>query len=583
MPNITMTFWQRINPIYRIKTTKIRIKVVYSFLFIILCLVVMTSFNFFMVVVMRDNTNKIFYVETPVADLAASCSKQIYKVKLVTMQVLESNADYAEINARFNAESAYLLKRLNEFNTYIGTNSESIEQLKNIRQQNDQFRVAFHVLIDAYIAMGTQKALLTMSPADVIVSQKKLDNLKRDADKKYTALEQSLVRIETEYNSRVNKKIISIQQLQFWFTYASLIISLFAIVIGIIMALLIYGSIIKPLQVLSGYVKKFSGGTIPAVNLAQFNLRDELGELAVDFQDMCEGMKFIVSDIKASSNNMNAAVKISIANFEQISDGTCSQSALLEEATGMVMELSRSINDISKFINSSYDLSRETLDSASHGDSAVKSTIHEINEIHNISKTSLQIVDSLAEAYKRINNITDMISNIADQTNMLALNAAIEAARAGDQGKGFAVVSDQVAKLADRSAKSAKEIEELIGSIQKEINKITKVGERSAVQVEQGVKSAESSGSALNAIIGNVEKVNKNIEDISIISNTQVELSRRINDAIQGVAATSEETAASSENSYEQARSLGSIADKLEDIVKQFIIESEEISPSGEK
>ncbi|HCT85875.1 MAG TPA: hypothetical protein DF296_11850 [Candidatus Margulisbacteria bacterium] len=574
-----MNALQYLNPFYHLKIMKVRNKIILSFTFIIICILIVSLFNILMANIVRKNTSSIFFVELPVSKLASDCSKQLFKIRIAMMEILSSKNEFDKAFAQFNAENDRLMRNVEEFNVLLGKEDVKTLQIQNIKMYNDQFRATVLKLLFAFKdRIELEDQLNNEKKEDVrpiyLAKLQNIEILKTEANNKYDLMSRALDKIEIDYQDHVKKKINGIELLQNKFSSISIVVTLISILIGLVMSVIIFSSIINPLQKISLYVKKLSGGLIPIIDISEFNAKDEIGTLAMDFQNMCDGIKFIVTDIKESSKHINIAVKNSIANSEQISTGTCNQSKYLEETSCMVMELSKSIDNISKFINSSYELSKNTLDSAQRGNESVTGTIQEIYDIKTISQLSVAGLERLAEGSKKINNITEIISTIADQTNMLALNAAIEAARAGDQGKGFAVVSDQVAKLADRSARSAKEIEELIENIQKEIDSIMKIGEKSVLKVEEGVRSAEVSGNALKLISTNVDKVYKNIEDINIVSEQQVTLSKKINEAVQNIAATSEETAAGSESSYTQAQSLGVIADKLQDIVKQFEIEN---------
>lgn len=396
-----------------------------------------------------------------------------------------------------------------------------------------------------------------------------------EADSHYGVMWRTLNKIAVDYRQKISGRINEIESSQKRFSNIAIMISVLSISLALVMAIIIFSDIVNPLNRISSYARKISENEFPIVDMNYFNQNDEFGGLAKDFNNMCLNMQGMVNEIKNYSAAINEAVKTSIDNLQQISAGAMSQSAYLEETTGMVMEMVESINDVNTFVQSSNDLSSAAYDSAQNGGIAVRETVSEVYEIHDISKIAEKSLTSLSDASRKINSITEIISTIADQTNMLALNAAIEAARAGEQGRGFAVVSDQVAKLAERSARSAQEIEDLIGSIQDGIENVMKVIEKSISKVDEGVKRAEVSGKALEMIITNVEGLDHNISHISNISNDVVLVSKKINDAIQNIAATSEESAAGAENSFNQSRTLGEIADSLHEIVSKFHLEED--------
>lgn len=394
--------------------------------------------------------------------------------------------------------------------------------------------------------------------------------LLKEVDAKYQLMNLALSKIEDDYSGYVSKEISNIEKIQGYFSYIAVIIAIFAGIISVIMAMIIYSSIINPLGLFSEYINKLAKGNIPKTDLEKFNPTDEFGRLALDFGHMNDNIRVLIEDIKVNADDINESVKKSIDNFEHITEGTSQQSAYMEETSSMVGELNDSINDVARYVSQSMDLANMANMSAKRGGEALKDTIREIHEIKDISNIVGKSLKSLKSASGKINSIIEIISTIADQTNMLALNAAIEAARAGEQGRGFAVVSDQVAKLSERSSRNAKDIEDIVVHIQDEIGNVMIVVNTTLERVEKGVELADVSGKELVSIIENVTQVYDNIEGINSIAKSEVEVSKSINDAIQNIAATAEETAASAENSYAESQSVGEVAGKLMNLVERF-------------
>ena len=210
------------------------------------------------------------------------------------------------------------------------------------------------------------------------------------------------------------------------------------------------------------------------------------------------------------------------------------------------------------------ELSHHTTTQAEEGGKAVTNTVNQMNSIHESIMESNAMIKSLYERSKDISSILDVITGIADQTNLLALNAAIEAARAGEHGKGFAVVADEVRKLAEQSQQSAKEISEIVQGIQKDTESSVQLMTRVTGDVQAGVQVSNEAIEKFNQILQSTKEITPQMEDVSAtaqqMSASVQEVTSIANELAviaKGNATTSEEVAASSE---EQLASMEEIS-----------------------
>jgi methyl-accepting chemotaxis protein len=269
---------------------------------------------------------------------------------------------------------------------------------------------------------------------------------------------------------------------------------------------------------------------------------DDMGRLATGMRKMLLDLRSVIGQVVEAGNQQNEGARTIAESSANLSEGAQSQAASVEEMTAAVEQLINSIEVISKNAGDSKKQAEETSDLAKGGGSAVTEAV---NAMRLIQKSSEQI-----------NDIIQVISEIASQTNLLALNAAIEAARAGEHGLGFAVVADEVRKLAERSSEAAKEITQLI--------------KESSRRVEEGANLSEKVGVSLKSIVEAVDKTAAGITRIASSTETQAASATEVKLAIRSVSQTTESNAAAAEEMAASAEELGAQAQSLRDLMARF-------------
>lgn len=266
------------------------------------------------------------------------------------------------------------------------------------------------------------------------------------------------------------------------------------------------------------------------------------------------------------------------AAIGQIARGAQEQANHVNQTSVAIGEMAGSIHEVATNAQSVLDAATQASEVAREGEEAVESTISGMEKIKNTVYDSAVRIKELGDRSQKIGEIIQVIDDIAEQTNLLALNAAIEAARAGEHGKGFAVVADEVRKLAERSGKATKEIADLIIDIQKGTEKAVQAMEHGTREVEEGVKLAHNAGTALEAIMKTVELTFTQIRSISEAAQKMSENSSEVVTAIDNVAAITEENSASTqEMAAGTDNALASIS-SITDATKASAEHSENIS-----
>ncbi|WP_442853769.1 methyl-accepting chemotaxis protein TlpB [Bacillus sp. TH008] len=369
-----------------------------------------------------------------------------------------------------------------------------------------------------------------------------------------------------------------------------------AMILGGIAVFFIIRAISKPLRQLVSSAKSISSGDL--TQTIDVRSKDEFGQLGTSFNEMAESLRTLIGTIQESVDNVassseqltasadqtsKATEHITLA-IEQFSNGAENQNEKVETSSKQLGQMNSKLLEMAKVTESITDSSSKSTKIAESGGELVQKTVGQMNSIDRSVKQAEGVVKGLEAKSKDITAILRVINGIADQTNLLALNAAIEAARAGESGRGFSVVAEEVRKLAAQSAGSAKEIEDLIQDIVKEIDNSLKMFQSVNDEVMSGLKITEETEASFKHIYGMtneiagklqtmntaVEQLSKGSQDVSEAVGDIAEVSRESTAGIQDIAASAEEQLASMEEISSSAATLEQMAEELRDLTKKF-------------
>ncbi len=345
-------------------------------------------------------------------------------------------------------------------------------------------------------------------------------------------------------------------------------LALLAIALGLLFGWLIYRSVNRPLRNVQQVVDAVANGDLTVS--VPVEAHDEIGQLAKGINDMVAQNRLVVAQIAHNSSQVDAAAQQLYNSSVTIS--TATEQVAAQAATMAVAseELNSTATNIASNCLYAAEGSDRANESATTGVGMVESTIRVMQEIAEQTTATSQAVLNLGACSEEISEIIGTIEDIADQTNLLALNAAIEAARAGEQGRGFAVVADEVRALACRTTKATKEISGMIKAIQHGTQEVVTAMKLGGTQVENGTSEAGKSGDALKNILEKVGDLTLQISQIATSAEEQSATTTEISDNIHQISEVMREASSQAHGSAENAQQMTSLARELREMVERF-------------
>lgn len=349
-----------------------------------------------------------------------------------------------------------------------------------------------------------------------------------------------------------------------------IIASIMGAVLAFVLGLIISRSISLPINVLAGQARQVADGDL-RVNI-DYRSADEVGVLSEAFRIMTERLRSTIGKVSDTSNQVAASANQLHSTADHIATGAEAVATQAVTVATAGEEMSATSGDIAQNCQMAAEGAQRASQAASDGAEVVDRTVIVMGLIASKVQESARTVESLGQRSDQIGAIISTIEDIADQTNLLALNAAIEAARAGEQGRGFAVVADEVRALAERTTRATKEIGEMIKAIQRETKGAVAAMEQGVQQVESGTMEASKSGEALRDILAQVNDVAMQVNQIATAAEEQTATTSQISSNIMQITEVVQETSQGAHQSATAAAQLNANAEELQRLVKQFIL-----------
>ncbi len=366
-----------------------------------------------------------------------------------------------------------------------------------------------------------------------------------------------------EKEAQLNKSAVRMEILQ-------LVLSIIAGLAGLVISAIIIRGILASIAAIKSAADSAAQGILPREIPARS--KDEIGDMTRSFNLMTENLRRIVGEINMSTNTLASSSEEFSATADDMSKGVHELSSQTEQVVTAMTEVSQTIMDMAKNATQAADASKGAADTAAKGKTIVDTTAEDMVKIAKTVQEAAATIEELGRSSAQIGEIVAVINGIADQTNLLALNAAIEAARAGEQGRGFAVVADEVRKLAERTGQATKDIAQRIEAIQTAAGESVDAMKRGSDEVDRGVGLAKEASASLDTIVTASSQAMDMVQRIAAATEQQSAASEEVTQNMDNIANITKQSSASTEQIKVSAGELARLAAGLKDQTAWFKI-----------
>ncbi|MBX3043026.1 MAG: Cache 3/Cache 2 fusion domain-containing protein [Candidatus Kapabacteria bacterium] len=329
--------------------------------------------------------------------------------------------------------------------------------------------------------------------------------------------------------------------------------------------------VVEPIEETSNVMSIFATGDLTSRILSEY--QGDFARLKNDINAFAESLSDLITQLSDSIQNTASAAHEISSTAESLAAASQEQSAQADEVANAVEAMSRTITENAMSASRTADVATKNSSMASESGKVVEQTVSKMKDIATVVKNSATNIEQLGESSKQIGEIISVIDDIADQTNLLALNAAIEAARAGEQGRGFAVVADEVRKLAERTTEATKQIAKMIKGIQHETEQAVIAMNKGTVEVQSGIELADLAGESLKQILTSTHEVLDMVNQIAAASEEQSATSEQISKNVIAISKVTADSTSRVEDVAKTSDELARMTEQLRDLISSFKVD----------
>ena len=527
---------------------------------IISAILVFSAAMLVLVFVLLNNARTTEYEVHKMADKELPIVHKSYQLKLAVVQVQQWLTDISATRG---------LDGLNDGFDIAEENAQKarsiIEELSRIDPENAATYRSIGPKFDAYYATGKRmaQAYVENGPSAGNVMMGEFDKVAEVINEEVDTFIQ---RVNAEAGSNA-QNIIDASEHSLWvITISSLVLALMLI----ISAVLLHRGVIRPIRTMVGMLKDIAEGEGDLTRRLDDNGKNELSELARWFNQFVAKIQHVVGQVNDATVGLVSAAGELISITQQTRDNLGQQNQQTEMVKLSMEQMLQASTDIAKGSADAEQKVRLGNDDAQSGKQVIQEVSHMIKEAAGQIESASDVISSLERSSGEIGSVIDVIKEVADQTNLLALNAAIEAARAGEQGRGFAVVADEVRALASRTQESTETIQKIVGGLQLDAKQAVAVMNESSEFSKQAVVRIDNASDSLDNIVAVMQTITSMNLQVASASEEQSAIVSEINGNMTAISEVSNTTAAGSMQIQTQSEQLNRIAEKLQVLLSQF-------------
>lgn len=574
----------------RIFKMTIRIKMLLGFLSVVALLAIVSSYSLNQFQGMTSKSTEINTAMMPTVTLLGIMNGDVSDVERYALNIIvEKNADEVEKTK----------KSLDELLAKISTERTQLKELLTLVNEDNQDNQKINILFQEFNSKYDE--YLTKMPEFVKLgvadNYDEASQLHGEAYPLWNTANDNITQLIKLVNEKAGDTSNSALDLAKQAFIAIITLTIIAVVIALVIAFVISMMISKPVKKISEAANQIANGDLTGEVITLRN-RDELNDLAISFNTMTVNLRTMIEavgatseQVAASSEELQASAEQNTKASEQISEiveelatGTSGQVDIVSRSSQAMNEMAVGSGQIAELAQSVSESAIAAANQSAEGNVIIQDAVEQMGSVQ-ASITSLsQLMTGLGERSAEIGTITEVINGIARQTNLLALNAAIEAARAGEHGRGFAVVADEVRKLAEESSTSAQRITDLVQLMQQDTFQAVTAVKENSVETQNGMEVVTKAGhafeqilDAVNKVAGEIQEVSAGAEQMAASSDEVVKYMDEIStiaigasEGTHNVSAATEEQLASMEEIAASSSSLSQMAEQLQEHVSKF-------------